>query len=190
LTPEQREILDGWLFDERVSQKLVLGWAHDDFGVEASLTSLKNYYQRRVRERSDENLELAMVEAKLTAGKVENGEVKRAATQLVEERILRMLVSDFTDLESTEKIVKMLTRLQSAEIQEKRLEIAREGIKLRMAEKCLKAEPGAVLIRIEQGSKGGNADQNQQQGVFDGELATEEAAPGKAEETVGPPESA
>jgi hypothetical protein len=59
------------------------------------------------------------------------------------------------------------------EIQEKRLEFAREGKKLRMAEKCLNAEAGAVMIRIEQEP-----------------IGAQEAVPGNGEEAAGPRQSA
>jgi hypothetical protein len=51
LTPEQKETLEGWLFEESLGYREVLERAQKEFGVTASIPSLAGYYQRLARER-------------------------------------------------------------------------------------------------------------------------------------------
>jgi hypothetical protein len=53
LTPEEREKLECWLFEERASYQEVLERVKREFQVEASLTSLAMYYQRVAKERKE-----------------------------------------------------------------------------------------------------------------------------------------
>ena len=54
LTAEQRETLEGWLFDENIGYKEALERAQKEFGITSSLSSLADFYQRRARERTPE----------------------------------------------------------------------------------------------------------------------------------------
>jgi len=51
LTPEQREILDRWLFEERQSYAAIFPRARDELGFKGSISSLQRYYARRDKER-------------------------------------------------------------------------------------------------------------------------------------------
>ena len=46
LTSEQRETLEGWLFEENLGYAEVLERVQREFGVTASKSSLSRYYQR------------------------------------------------------------------------------------------------------------------------------------------------
>ena len=48
LTPEQRETLEGWLFDENLGYVETLERVQKEFGLEATIASLGRYYRRRL----------------------------------------------------------------------------------------------------------------------------------------------
>src|SRR5580658_4350172 len=56
LTPEQRETLESWLFDENLGYEKTLERVQTEFGLEATIASLGRFYRRRARERQAEEL--------------------------------------------------------------------------------------------------------------------------------------
>jgi len=52
LTPEQRETLEGWLFEENLGYAKTLERVQKEFGVTATMASLGRFYRRRARERA------------------------------------------------------------------------------------------------------------------------------------------
>jgi hypothetical protein len=56
LTPEQRETMEGWLFDENLGYAKTLERVKQEFGLEATMSSLGRYYRRRARDRQVEKL--------------------------------------------------------------------------------------------------------------------------------------
>jgi len=54
LTPEQREKLEEWLFEENLGYAKTLKRVKEQFGLEATISSLGRYYRRRAQERQME----------------------------------------------------------------------------------------------------------------------------------------
>jgi hypothetical protein len=52
LTPEQVDVLEGWLFEERIGYPKVLEKLKAEFGLETSLTGVRRFYKRLEMERS------------------------------------------------------------------------------------------------------------------------------------------
>ncbi len=77
LTPEQADLLEGWLFEENLSYKDALERAQKEFGIGGSLTGLRRFYGRLAKERNKENLADAM-SACVAAASLGDDEVLRA----------------------------------------------------------------------------------------------------------------
>jgi len=63
LTPEQRETLEGWLFDENLVYASVVERVREEFGLQTTVASVGRYYRSRARLRQV----LELLEAQLAA---------------------------------------------------------------------------------------------------------------------------
>src|SRR5579859_5338762 len=51
LSPEQRRVFEGWLFDDNLGYQAARDRAEKEFGVSGSVDSVGRYYRRRAEER-------------------------------------------------------------------------------------------------------------------------------------------
>lgn len=56
LSPDQRETLESWLFDQNLGYAKTLERVQQEFGLQATIASLGRFYRRRARERQLEEL--------------------------------------------------------------------------------------------------------------------------------------
>ena len=50
LSPEQRETLEEWLFDENLGYEKTVKRVREEFGLETTIASVGRFYRRRARE--------------------------------------------------------------------------------------------------------------------------------------------
>lgn len=129
LTPEQRELLDGWLFVERLGYRETQERAKKEFGIEASLTSLYRYYQHTSLERlqkDDVELSAARDGIEVTAADVERW--RRMALRLVGTRLVRLAAHEPDNVRDVERLTQLLLDSERKELQARRLalELRRE----------------------------------------------------------------
>src|ERR1035441_8756389 len=91
LTPEQRETLESWLFDENLGYAKTLARVQEEFGLEATIASVGRFYRRRARERQVEEL----VEAQAAANELNDlpvsvASLREAAVKLVGKAALKL----------------------------------------------------------------------------------------------------
>jgi hypothetical protein len=102
LTPEQRETLEGWLFEENLGYTEVLERAQKEFGVTGTKMSLTRFYQRVATERAQrEFLDLETAIQEMKGLEVNVSEMQAAAMCLVTKRLMKL------SLESPEKVREM-----------------------------------------------------------------------------------
>ena len=102
LSAEQRDVLEGWLFEEHLGYREVLERVQQDFGIAASMASLGRLYQQMANER----MQKEFVEVKATAGQIAESppdweELAGAGMALVAKRLIQLAV------ESPEKVKEM-----------------------------------------------------------------------------------
>ncbi len=134
LTPEQRETLEGWLFEENLGYTEVLERVQREFGVTASKMSLSRYYQRLAAERAQrELLDMKSAVAEMREIGVDRGELSAAVMLLLAKRLLKLL------LESPDKVKEMaclgtvLVGNEAQEIKRGWLALGREKFELEVA---------------------------------------------------------
>ena len=146
LSPEQRETLEGWLFEENLGYTEVLALAQKEFGITGSKMSLVRFYQRVAAERAQrEFLELDTAVKEMKGMDVNIGEMKSAAMCLITKRLMKL------SLESPDKVKEMawlgqvLVASEAQDVKRGWLNIGREKFELAFAAEWLarKAEPGA-----------------------------------------------
>jgi hypothetical protein len=115
LTPEQRELVDGWLFEENLSHAKVGERCGQELGVKVSRTSVRRYYERQCLARKLDGAacpagELKKMAASLRRNSEENYSVALGRLrQLAAKEALKP--EEQTDLE---KLAKMLCVLIAA----------------------------------------------------------------------------
>jgi hypothetical protein len=102
LTPEQRDTLEGWLFDENLGYAEVLERAKKEFGITTSKTSLIRFYQRAAAERAQrEFLDLETTVREINGMDVDWRDMGSAAMGLIAKRLLQL------SLQSPDKVKEM-----------------------------------------------------------------------------------
>ena len=127
LTPEQREMLESWLFDENLGYAKTLERVQKEFGVEATVASVGRYYRRRARERQVEEL----VEAQAAASELNDlpvnvADLREAAVKLVGKAVLKLAGEKPEELEQLVSFTKLLLDSEDNDIRRSRLKLAQQ----------------------------------------------------------------
>ncbi len=154
LTSEQRETLEGWLFDENLGYTEVLERAQKEFGITASKTSLIRFYQRAAAERAQrEFLDLETTIREMKGLEVNVNEMQSAAMCLITKRLMKL------SLESPEKVKEMawlgsvLVQNEAQNIKRGWLDIGREKFEFEVAAEVLARKAAEPPPRNEDGYK-------------------------------------
>jgi hypothetical protein len=125
LTPEQRESLESWLFDENLGYAKTLERVQQEFGVETTIASVGRFYRRRARERQVEEL----VEAQAAASELNDlpvsvASLREAAVKLVGKAVLKLAGEKPEELEQLVSFTKLLLDSEDNDIRRARLKLA------------------------------------------------------------------
>ncbi|MBE0542279.1 MAG: hypothetical protein IH623_12910 [Verrucomicrobia bacterium] len=125
LTPEQREMLDSWLFDENLGYAKTLERVQQEFGLQTTIASVGRFYRRRARERQIEEL----VEAQAAADELNDLPVsvaglREAAVKLVGKAVLKLASEKPAELEQLASFTKLLLASEDNDIRRARLKLA------------------------------------------------------------------
>lgn len=136
LTPEQRDLLEGWLFDENLGYTKTLQRVRKVFGFTATVANLGRYYRRRARERQIPELLTAQLTAcnvnQMSAG---TSDLCSAAVKLVGKAALQWAAEKPDHLDQLASLTRILLESEDTEIRRARL---------RLAEKCFDFEAVAA----------------------------------------------
>jgi hypothetical protein len=146
LTAEQRETLEGWLFEENIGYKEALEQAQKEFGMSSSLTSLADFYQRLAEERMQQEL----LGVKSLAGKIDKTGVDRdklgaTAMTLVAKRMLQLAVASPGKVKELASLGRLLVANEAQDIKRRWLELEEERLDEEVIKKCDEAERNANL---------------------------------------------
>jgi len=127
LTPEQRETLESWLFDENLGYAKTLDRVQKEFGLEATIASIGRFYRRRARERQLEEL----VEAQAAASELNDlpvsvASLREAAVKLVGKAVLKLAGEKPEELEQLVSFTKLLLDSEDNDIRRSRLKLAQQ----------------------------------------------------------------
>jgi hypothetical protein len=150
LTPEQKQKLIQWLFEEKLSYEQTLESVQTEFGITASRSSLANYYQTLVHERLREDL----CEAQETAAEAQGAEVKLSTLRGAALKMIGKKLIDCSVEPGVAKELYGLTNLMlqsgQQEIQREWLALARERFEFKASTAVLKALPLANEMKAEE----------------------------------------
>jgi hypothetical protein len=146
LTSEQRETLEGWLFEENTGYKEALERAQKEFGLAASLTSLADFYQRLAEERMQREL----LGVKSMAGKIDKAgvnweEVGTTAMALVAKRMLQLAVASPGKVRELASLGRLLVANEAIDIKRRWVELEEEKREEEVRNNCEEAERHAGM---------------------------------------------
>ena len=127
LTPEQREMLESWLFEENLGYAKTLERVQKEFGLETTMASVGRYYRRRARERQVQEL----VEAQAAASELNDlpvnvADLREAAVKLVGKAVLKLAGEKPEELEQLVSFTKLLLDSEDNDIRRSRLKLAQQ----------------------------------------------------------------
>jgi hypothetical protein len=142
LTPEQREALENWLFDENLGYAKTLERVQKEFGVEATIASVGRFYRRRARERQMEEL----VEAQAAASELNDlpvnvASLREAAVKLVGKAALKLASEKPEELEHLVSFTKLLLESEDNDLRRSRLKLAQQYFHFEATAASLKELP-------------------------------------------------
>lgn len=125
LTPEQREALESWLFDENLGYEKTVERVRKEFDLETTIASVGRFYRRRARERQIEEL----VEAQAAADELNDlpvsvASLREAAVKLVGKAVLKLAGEKPEELEQLASFTKLLLESEDNDIRRARLKLA------------------------------------------------------------------
>ena len=141
LTVEQRETLEGWLFDENTGYKEALERAQKEFGVTSSLSSLADFYQRRAQERTPGELaDLKDMIKEIGKAPVDRDALAGAAMTLVAKRMVQLAVESPGKVTELASLGRLLVANGTQEIKQSWLQIEQERIRRELKEQAERNE--------------------------------------------------
>jgi hypothetical protein len=127
LTPEQRETLESWLFDENLGYAKTLERAEKEFGVKTTIASVGRFYRRRSRERQVEDLVEAQARAsELNDLPVKIASLREAAVKLAGKAALKAATETSEGLEQLMSFTKLLLQSEDNDLRRSRLKLAQK----------------------------------------------------------------
>jgi len=116
LTPAQRDRLEGWLFDERLSYPEALKLARKEFGFAGSVTSLRRFYHRMAEARLLTEAVESAVEARPA---LSEGEARAVSMKALGNLLVRQITENPDDIKEWWLLAKLLLQSQENELRER-----------------------------------------------------------------------
>src|SRR6266478_2993623 len=141
LTPEQREKLDEWLFEEEVSYQETRARAQKEWGIESSISSVGRYYRRGRNARMLEEMAETQATANALNGTGLNMKTLRSSALKVIGKRLFEKAMDGCDVKELAALGRLMSEGEKREIQRARLALERERFEFSAAEAVLAELP-------------------------------------------------
>jgi hypothetical protein len=127
LTPGQLELLDEWLFEERLGYADALVRVEKEFGLQASLASMGRYY----RSRSKYWQLMDLITAQRMAWEVNDlavstDDLRKATMKLLAKTVLKLAVEQPEQLEQLVSLTKLLLESESNGIRRSKVKLAEQ----------------------------------------------------------------
>ena len=135
LTPEQADMLEGWLFEENLSYKDALERAQKEFGIGGSLTGLRRFYGHLAKERGRESLTEAMSACVEAAALGDNATLRAGLLTMANMCAVQFMTESPRDIKQITALLRALTSAQAQEL--KRVKSQSEEDRIREGDKEL-----------------------------------------------------
>jgi hypothetical protein len=146
LSPEQRETLEGWLFEENLGYKEALERAQKEFGIMASLTSLADFYRRLAQDRMQRELRgIKGMVGEIDKANVDCEALGATAMKLVANRMLQLAVTSPGNVRELVSLGRLLVANQAQDIKRQWLELEWDRIEDADREKTAQMERNLKL---------------------------------------------
>jgi hypothetical protein len=127
LSPDQRELLEEWLFDENLGYAETLARVQKEFGLNATMASLGRYYRRRAGERQvGELLDAQIAANELNDLPINTGELRSALIKLIGKAAFKLVNEKPEHLSELVSVTQLLLDSEEIEIRRGRLKLAQQ----------------------------------------------------------------
>jgi hypothetical protein len=113
LTPEQVDVLEGWLFEERLGYPTVLEKLKAEFGLETSLTALRRFYKRLEMERSRASLMDAVEMGGLAVEALKSGTLKPGMLALANKCAVELMMQSPPPIREVTALLRAVTSAEA-----------------------------------------------------------------------------
>jgi hypothetical protein len=153
LSPEQRQTLDKWLFEENLSYTEILPKAQAELGFPGAISSLKRYYLRRKEEKKVEELEeLKQYVAELSGAGSDVGALRLANMKLLGSYLLQLLSEGPEKLKELTPVINLMlqndhtealreVKAEEHKLRREMMEFAKTKFQFDVTEQAMKALP-------------------------------------------------
>jgi hypothetical protein len=139
LAPEQRETVEKWLFEDRISYAETVERLKKEFGMEISLMGISRFYRCRARiRRSIELLETQVDADKLGAMPVKTEELRAGAVKLLAKDAMALGVERPEDVEGLVSLTRVLLESEQNEIRLRKVKLEERYYDLEANTMCAK----------------------------------------------------
>jgi hypothetical protein len=142
LTPEQRETLETWLFDENLGYAETVERVRREFGLQATTSSVGRFRRHRAAERQAEDLTDAQAAAlDLNDLPANVTSLREAVVKLAAKTAFNLVTDKPDDLRPAVPLIKLLLASEAIEIRHSRLKLAQTRFEYRAATAALQELP-------------------------------------------------
>jgi hypothetical protein len=149
LTPEQLDLLDEWLFEQRLGYATALARAEKEFGLRASLSSMGRYYRFCAAERQVMGLVKAQKAAmELNAVTADKDDLRTAAVKLVGKAALKVDAEQPEQVESLALLTNILLKSEENDIRRARVKLAEQQFRNEVSGNCKESDFSKVKAYV------------------------------------------
>ncbi len=140
LTPEQKETVEEWLFEQNLGYDEVLERARKEFGVEASKSGLCRFYRSLARERLKEDLCAAQaIAAEAQGAEVDLATLRGGAVKMIGKRLIDAALNP-GEIKELATLANLMLMSEQHEIQREWVSLARERFQFSAVEAARKIQ--------------------------------------------------
>ncbi|MDB6023488.1 MAG: hypothetical protein JWQ04_3345 [Pedosphaera sp.] len=140
LTEEQRDTLEGWLFEEHLSYRETLERLEKDFSITATMTSLSRYYQHLASKRMQaELLEVNKLAVDVADAPVDPEGLSTAAIMLVTKRMIQLAVEKPGNVKDLASLARIVVASDAVEVKKIWVQLAEDRRHDELMEQAVKA---------------------------------------------------
>ncbi|MGA2658182.1 MAG: hypothetical protein ABSH34_11775 [Verrucomicrobiota bacterium] len=142
LTPEQRDTLEIWLFDDNLGYAETVERIRREFGLQATVSSVGRFRRRRAAERQAQDFadaQAAALELNVLPGNVTS--LREAVVKLAAKTAFNLATEKPDDLRPAVPLIKLLLASEAIEIRHSRLKLAQTRLEHHVATAALQELP-------------------------------------------------
>lgn len=149
-TPEQKQKLEEWLIEKNIGIRQVQRLAKKELGIDCGKSTIGRIYQYLIKfKAADEVSEAQSAAEELLNSGAKPDQVRDSSMTMISVRLLQKAMSDKASVKDLATLGRVILQSQERQIQEKRVDLARERFQFKAAQAALEVLPMAGQLKKE-----------------------------------------